>query len=72
MDSIAISALILSILNGLSHLHLRRVHTLCFSSECSATPPTTPNSSTSLFKKAVIVTPPSPTLIETDKNISLI
>lgn len=56
MDSIAISALVLSIINGISHLHLRRVHALCFSSECSGTPPGTPK-----IKKEVIVSPPSPT-----------
>lgn len=63
MDGIGLSALVISVITALSHLHLRRVHTLCFSSECSATPPTTPN-------KSIIVTPPS--LIETEKNISII
>ena len=72
MDGIALSALVISVLNALSHLHLRKVHSFCFSSECSATPPTTPNQSTSLFKKAVIVNPPSPTLIEKDKNLSIV
>ena len=71
MDGIALSALVISVLNALSHLHLRRVHSFCFSSECSATPPTTPNQFTSLFKKGeVIVTPPTPT--EIDKNITII
>lgn len=69
MDGIALSALVISVLNALSHLHLRKVHSFCFTSECSATPPTTPNQSTSLFKKEVIVNPPSP--IE-EKNITII
>ena len=73
MDSIALSALVISVINAISHLHLRKVHSFCFSSECSSTPPTTPNQSTSLFKKGeLIVTPPSPTLIEIDKNLSTI
>ena len=70
MDGIALSALVISVLNALSHLHLRKVHSFCFTSECSKTPPTTPNQSTSLFKKAVIVAPPSP--IEAEKNITII
>ena len=67
MDGIALSALVISVLNALSHLHLRKVHSFCFTSECSATPPTTPNQS---FKKQVIVNPPSP--IEEEKNITII
>tara|TARA_R110000868_G_scaffold400269_1_gene674551 strand:+ start:675 stop:887 length:213 start_codon:yes stop_codon:yes gene_type:complete len=70
MDGIALSALVISVINALSHLHLRKVHALCFSSECSATPPTTPNQSTSLFNKEVIVNPPSP--ISNEKNITII
>jgi hypothetical protein len=44
MDSVAIIALVVSVITAISQLHLRKVHILCIDSECykSKTAPPTP------------------------------